>query len=120
MIGVYKGRNLLNIRKGAGYNHPVVRTLEPGERVDVLDVDGEWAITREGYVLADRLELIPDGVSHVGAVGEPEIVGSFEPDDGSILEGMKVVELKALAKQSGIEIRNGMKKADIIAAIREA
>ena len=118
MRGVYKGRNLLNIRKGAGYNHPVVRTIAPGEGVDVFDIEGEWAITREGYVLADKLEITGEPVEVMVAVGEPEIVGDL--DGSTILEGMKVVELKALAKASGIEIRNGMKKADIIAAIREA
>lgn len=114
MIGVYNGRNRLNIREGAGVQHQAVRTLAPGEEVEVFGIENGWAKTSEGYVMASKLDMVAETAVEV----EPEIEG--EVDGSSVLEGMKVAELRVLAQQSGIKLGANMRKADIIAAIREA
>lgn len=108
MRGTYNGRMRLNVREGASLEAAVVRTMEPGESIEVYAVDGGWAETPEGFVMADKLDLAADDEQPSGAVGESGPTG---------LEAMKVAELRKLAEESGIELRAGMKKADIIAAI---
>lgn len=108
MIGTYHGRFKLNIRKGAGTSFPVVRTMEPGESVEIVSIEGDWAKVREGFVMVEKLTI--EGETHVnpGAVGTPE----------PIFEKMRVVELREYAAEHGVDLAPGMKKAEIIAALR--
>lgn len=108
MIASYQGRYRLNIRKGAGTSFPVVRTMERGEKIEIQAIEGEWARCREGYIMVDKLYFEAEANTPAGAVGKPEY----------IFEKMRVVELRDYAEQNGIEIKPGMKKAEIIAAIR--
>ena len=110
MIASYYGRYRLNIRKGANTSFPVVRTMEPGEKIEVISVDGEWARVREGYIMAQYLQFEAETHTPTGAVGQP--------DDDYLFTKMRVVELRELAEQRGIELKPNMKKADIIAAIQ--
>lgn len=113
MIGTYKGRNILNVRRGAGTGYPVVKTLAPGESVAVEEVSNGWAKCEAGYIMADKLEFSDDE--------QPaEVADEPETDGSTVLEKMTVAELRVLASQSGIALGAGMKKADIIAEIRNA
>ena len=96
MIGTYNGRFRLNVRKGAGTSFPVVRTMEPGEGVAVLSIEGDWARVQDGFVMADKLDIEP--------VAEPDGGEDF------IFEKMRVVELKDYAFDHGIELTPGMKR----------
>lgn len=48
---VNTGRAPLNGRSGPGKEHPVLTTIQPGDKVSVEEVDGDWARTSDGFWL---------------------------------------------------------------------
>lgn len=75
----------------------------------------------EDQVKAERLKA--DGFKELDAVGEVKaeaIIGPNAPvEPGKSLEDMMVVELKALAKERGIDGVSSLNKADLLAVLKD-
>ncbi len=46
----------VNVRAGAGTGFAITGSLSAGEAVDIVDCDGGWCLTDEGYVSASYLK----------------------------------------------------------------
>lgn len=85
----------LNLRQGPGAEYEVVDQLAPGDSINIVEKSGEWLKTEDGlYLMRKHVKLESDS-----------------------LNKMTLPQLKRLAKDSGIKLENGLKKADIIERI---
>jgi hypothetical protein len=83
--GVVKGASAVNVRRGPGTGHRAFAALAEGDEVEVVRVDGVWAVVRmrdgtEGYVRKDYLALRP-GVEPSAAGRVPAAIS--DPGDPS-------------------------------------
>ena len=46
----------LNIREAPSKKSKIVKVLEPGEAVDILEVENEWVKIQDGYCMKEFLE----------------------------------------------------------------
>ena len=47
----------LNVRETPSKKSKIVKVLEPGEVVDILEVENEWVRIQDGYCMKEFLEL---------------------------------------------------------------
>ena len=109
MIATYndeRGKNL-NVREDPSMAAKVVTCIKPGSAVEVEEVDRGWCKVAGGWCAASFVKVtLEDG----GQDADTD-------EDAGALKKMSVAELKKLAKDSGIDIKSGDSKDDIIAAI---
>lgn len=88
----------LAVREKPTKESRMVRKIKSGTEFEVLsDAQDGWYPVQDGYVMASFVAPIDGGTTE--------------------LEKMKVSELRKLAKDSGITLKNGMTKPQIIEAI---
>ena len=46
----------LNVREAPSKESKIVKVLEPGEAVDILEVENEWVKIQDGYCMKEFLE----------------------------------------------------------------
>lgn len=121
MIATYSAENTLDL---AVRNVPcgeIVRTLKPGAVEVVEVVDNGWCKLSDGWCSALFVTVTDEFCDEEAEMcGTPaEETPSETPCDGypAELEGKTVAELREMAEMCGIDLKNDMKKADIIAAI---
>lgn len=105
----------IRVRIKPNYDAVTVRLMESGAEFEADEKDG-WLKLDDGYVAAGLCSPMESDE----ASEDDEEPLEADTAEGTALESMKVEELKALAEQSGIELRAGMKKAEIIDAILNA
>lgn len=88
----------LRIRKNPAMDGEVVGYFEPGEEFEAEN-KGHWLETSQGYVFAELCEPVE------------------QTEETSALESMTLQDLKQLAKESGVKLKSGMKKEEIIEAL---
>lgn len=88
-----KGR-VLNVRAEPSAEAEVVCQLQPGTEFEAED-QGDWLAREDGFVMASLCEVV-------------------ETDP---LQAMSIKELRELAKESGIKLKSGANKAEIIEAL---
>ena len=47
----------LNVRETPSKKSKIIKVLEPGEVVDILEVENEWVRIQDGYCMKEFLEL---------------------------------------------------------------
>ena len=130
MIATYDGSKLLNVRSAPRPNAPVVRRIKPGQSVPCVAVEHGWVEMGDGYARADY--MVVTAAEEPGelyeAVAEapkpapepepaPEPVAEPAAEEGAELMKMTNAQLYALAEQSGISVRHGATKKELVAAI---
>lgn len=110
----------LYVREGKGKSFSHVRVLKQGEEVSVSAPEGGWCEVFEcgepiGYCMAEFLEIEP--IQCEPAEGENGAESEHGDSESGELKSMTVEQLKKLAEESGIELKKGMRKDDIIQAI---
>jgi len=125
MIAVYERGKRLNVRKSPSAGAPVVRTMEQGEQAECFEVRDGWAKLADGFVnvqlvvvkLGDAAEKAEEAVAEAAqAVAAPEAAPT-DDDEAAELRKMTNPQLYELAEQSGIKVKKGATKAELIAAI---
>lgn len=125
MISTVNAKNGLNIRKGPHIGSEVIREAAFGEELNTSLVHDNWCKGEDGYFMAKFVDIVDDVAyenvekSPVGVVGDAAVEAA-PGNEATALDKMKVPELVALAKNSGIEFRSSAKKSDIIEAILNA
>lgn len=115
LIAAYVRPSRLNVREEPGGE--VVGTMEAGHALPVESVEGGWCRVPGGWVRRDLVTLaeldgMDEGASKTPA---PDVEKSEEPDeDAGELVGMKLNDLRALAKASGVSLPRNATKAQII------
>ena len=141
MIAKYERGKKLNVRERPNPGARVVGVMLPGDAAECEQVKDGWAKLRGGYANAAYLtieegEACDSAVEPVRAPGdaaEPEaapaevaeaapeaVVAVGAPEDDDEAEGLRKLtnpELYDLAQQSGVKVKKGTKKEDIIAAL---
>lgn len=140
MKATVNAKNGLNIRKEPRSGAEVVREAAFGEELNVSLVHDNWCAGDDGFFMARFVDIVDCEAREIAeeAPGEPEpgpdadgsgTVGGAEEDtaveaatDGEAAElnKMRVPELVRLANDSGIEVKAGAKKDEIIEAILHA
>lgn len=140
MKATVKAKNGLNIRKEPRTGAEVIREAVYGEELNVSLVHDNWCMGDEGHFMSKFVDIVdgearekpeeapeepvsgpdagesePEGASADDAAGE-----ATTGDEAAELNKLKVPELMQLAKDSGIEVKAGAKKAEIIEAILNA
>ena len=132
MIARYERGKKLNVRKEPNPNAPVVRTMKSGEEAECLEIRDGWAklqggfanvsllIVKLGEAVKQASEAIADALPE--QAGEPEEQPEPEApvaddDEAAELRKMTNPQLYELAEQSGIKVKKGATKAELIAAI---
>lgn len=46
----------LNVRETPSKKSKIIKVLEPGEEIDILEVENEWAKIKEGYCMKQFLK----------------------------------------------------------------
>lgn len=120
MIATYPANETKKLAVREVPNGPVIRKLEPGDVEAVEIIEKGWCKLHDGFCRADLVVVTDDMMAEQG---EPDTASDEAPtvppadDDSAELEKMTKDQLKELAEQSGIQLEDGMKKAEIIAAI---
>ena len=139
MIARYERDNGLNVREKPEGGANVVRVMERGEECECLEIRDGWAKFADGFAkvaflvvqLGDTIKTLSKTVEEAAgsaaevvreAAGAVEAAQTDEPapvDDGEAAElrAMTARQLRDLAEQSGIKVRKGATKDELIAAI---
>lgn len=133
MIARYERDKKLNVREEPSQSSAVVRMLSKGAVEEVKRIENGWCELEDGFAKAEFLiieigDLIEEPVSSTfGALDKKskpivemesvEAVSSDTEDESAELRKMTCNQLYNLAEQSGIKVRKGMKKNELIAAI---
>ena len=119
MIATYERGKTLNVRKAPNANAPVVLVMGSGEKAECLEVRDGWAKLKDGYANASFLLIAEEAAQEPEAEPEPEPEQAEEPtdDEAAELRKMTNAQLYDLAEQSGIAVKKGAKKEELIAAI---
>jgi len=81
---VVQGVNALNVRRGPGTEHRSFALLTEGQEVEVLRIEGVWAVVRvpggaEGYVRKEHLSFKAGSASEAGVADEVKAETSGPP-----------------------------------------
>ncbi|MEG0790989.1 MAG: Rho termination factor N-terminal domain-containing protein [Gordonibacter sp.] len=140
MKATVNAKNGLNIRKEPRTGAEVIREAAHREELNVSLVHGGWCACEDGFCMCQFVDIV-DGTAREKTEEAPEKPASGPDAGNSAPEGapadnaageattggeaaelnkLKVPELAKLAKDSGIEVKAGAKKAEIIEAILNA
>lgn len=134
MIAKYERGKSLNVRTQPHPNAPVVRRMAKGDEAECLEVREGWAKLADGYANAAYLSIgLGDAVKAqpkeaAAEEAAPELEEPTQPeeqptpeaaddDEAAELRKMTNPQLYDLAEQSGIKVKKGASKAELIAAI---
>ena len=123
MTARYARPKKLNVRAEPSKDAKVVRKMHDGDSEECFGVKDGWAKLRDGYAMAKFLEIEEEPAKKAAkAVGKPaEQPDVAEPAFGdperAVLRSKTVAELRELAEQSGISLKKGAKKEEIIDAL---
>lgn len=124
MVATYERNKTLNVRESPSPSAKVVRVMRPGDQVVVEEIREGWARLADGFAqvayLVVRLgDALAENVDAVAEAKEaPEATGPEpEPDEAAELRKMTNQQLYTLAEQSGIKVKKGANKQELIDAI---
>ena len=128
MIAKYERGKSLNVREAPSPAARVVRQMRPGEEAECLEIRDGWAKLKDGFAnvallvvkASDALRSVAEAMSDAAVAaqeGEQPEVGQELDDEAEALRKMTNPQLYDLAEQSGIKVRKGAKKDEIIAAL---
>lgn len=137
MIARYERDKELNVRNEPRDNARVVGKMRPGEQRDCFEVREGWARVDGGYAKADFLVIklgdapaaekpvekpVEQAPAAAPVIEQPAEQAeapepTFDADEASELRKMTNPQLYDLAEKSGIKVKKGAKKEELIAAI---
>ena len=121
-MATYNRPRGLNVREKPSKEAPVLRIMHKGDSEECFGVDGEWARLRDGYAMAKFLEIEdePDEKKPSDPESPAEVeteTPAGDDDERAVLGQKTVAELRDIAEQSGISVKKGAKKDEIIDAL---